>query len=769
MRATLQRQQLDVVPGAAASLIVDVVNTDAVIDGISARVIGLPEECVRTEPALLPLFPDSVGQLRISIAPPTDAPAGRHPLAVEITSHGARAPVQYHDVDLVVAPRPELTLSARPKLVRARRSARFVLEVANPGNVKLAVGLDARDADRSLTYRFSRPSLVLEPGTSAAVMLTARAPRLITGGDIDRNVNVSASARQLDQPPDSMDSDAEIEPQTAEIQFRQRPLLTRGLLTALILAGIVALWAGAFLFGLAKVFGKDPLTKNAPASFFSLTKADASGALAVGYQSTAAVLAGALPKNGQLPPGEGSQITGTVLGASDHQPVGRILVQAIRIHDGKQILVSSAGTQADGTYTLAGLFPISYYLRFTATGFHSVWYSGTAAGATSIRAAQAVPTTVQGTTTVKSLVIRGRPASISGSIDPGDTLRPVITQVSARLLVGATDQEPAATAKTDASGKYTLKNLPAPASYELTFTAQGYETSAIVDNVSGGEQRLEPTITLSAGEGQISGVVDDGAGQPIGGATVSTLVNGSRLTVLTPTVGQVGAYSLDHLPTPGTYVVTFSAPGHGTKTKIVDVGVGQEAIKTHFDATLIDGTGSVTGRVLDTQGHGLGNVTLTVGGAASTAIAPSTTTLTGDPRGAFVINGLAAPRSYTLTAELPGYRAATVPFTLAGNSKGAEVTIHLSRGAGSIGGEVTGRCPQPRCAGAAVTATNGLQVWTTAVGGPGGALPHGGYLITGLPPGTYSVTVTEKRLRQQTAIVTVADGESAHQDLRLGG
>lgn len=770
MRVTVSHRELEVAPGATASLVVDVVNNDAVIDGVSARVIGLPEESVRVEPALLPLFPDATGQVTLTFAVPRSLPAGRHSLVVEVVSHGAHAPTSHVDFDLLVEARPELRLSARPRIARGRRGGRFVLEVANPGNVRMQVDLDATDPNRVLAYRFSQSSFALDPGASAPVLLNVRAPRRVTGGDLDRNVSVTADARRLDLPPDTIDASGGPDQEIASVQLRQRPLISRGLLTALILAGIVGLWAGAFLLGLSKVFSQDPLTKQAPASFFALTKNPKTGAVNVDYNIADAAPFGALPKSGELPTGVGSQITGTVLGVSDHQPVGRILVQAIRMRRGAPLVVSSAGTQSDGTYTLAGLFPMNYLLKFSAPGFHTTYYSGGATGVTSLGAARAIQTAIQGSTTVTSILIKGKPATISGGVDPGDTLTPVTTTVTARPLQGGAGL-PTRTATTDATNTYHLRDLPAPATYELTFTAKGYASTVIVETVSGGDNRLEPVVTLSAGQGQISGFVRDDNGTAIGNATVSTTVNGAPLTILTPTAGAVGSYTLDHLPTPATYVVTFSAPGHGTTTRIVDLGVGPQAVRSNFDTSLIAGTASITGSVIGPDGEGLGGVTVTVGGSspgAPGALPPSTTTLTNGAKGSFAINGLAAPGSYTLTAQLAGYQSATVPITLDGRSRPKSVKIILSKNAGSIGGRVSGPCPQAACAGAIVTATNGQQVWTTAVSRADHDLPKGGYLITGLPAGTYSVTVTDTGMSQQTAIVLVHDNKRSPQDLTLG-
>ena len=54
MRVTADTRQLEVDPGSRAVVGVDVVNTGAVIDGISTRVIGLPEQYITAQPALLP-------------------------------------------------------------------------------------------------------------------------------------------------------------------------------------------------------------------------------------------------------------------------------------------------------------------------------------------------------------------------------------------------------------------------------------------------------------------------------------------------------------------------------------------------------------------------------------------------------------------------------------------------------------------------------------------------------------------------------------------
>ena len=108
-------------------------------------------------------------------------------------------------------------------------------------------------------------------------------------------------------------------------------------------------------------------------------------------------------------------------------------------------------------------------------------------------------------------------------------------------------------------------------------------------------------------------------------------------------------------------------------------------------------------------------------------------------------------------------------FDLNGTKRPASITIQLSQNAGTIVGRVQAPagCPETACVNAKVTATDGHQQWAVGVSSGGGTLRHGGYLISGLPPGTYTVTVTDDGMKQVTAIVTVRNGQRTTQDFVL--
>ncbi|MGN6088777.1 MAG: carboxypeptidase regulatory-like domain-containing protein [Actinomycetales bacterium] len=736
MRVTSNTPVLDVDAGGRAAVTVSVVNTSDVIDGISARIVGIPEQHVTSEPALLPLFPEDSGDVTLRVGLPPTFPAGRHPLTVEVRSQAVVIPPQHVDLDLVVPARPALKLTARPEVVRARRHGRFVLELANRGNVPLEVALHAADADRSMRLRFTPETLTVPAGAVATAVLEARSRWHIFGGDLGRPVTVETTGTHGEQSTDDR----------TVVTLRQRALIPRGLLTVLILAAIVGLWAAAFLFGLTRVFSGDPLTKTAPASFF------------ISSSDKQLVADDGLPaKDGALPAGAGGSIAGTVSATTTGEPVGRIVVEALRQSREGLVLVGSAASQVDGSFVIPGLFPGDYLLRFSATGYRTTWWPGASAQA----AAKPVTAVAQRVSSGVNVALTGLPGSIRGTVDPGDSLTPVVTTVTARALQtrsGAT--APAVTTKSRPDGSWALNGLPAPGTYEVSFTTPGYATTTVVEKVGGGQQRYVPTVRLSAGDGTISGTVT-AAGQALGGVTVTTTVDGKSLTTATPTQGVVGQFVLTGLPTPSTYVVTLSKDGYGSQTVVVDLGPGQ--VRKDLAVTLQDGTGSVTGLLTGSDGQGIGDATVTVGGVAKPV---ATQTLTTGDVGRFAISGLRSPGSYTLTFSKKGYVDQTVPVTLGAAGPPPTVDVVLPQGLGSIAGTVTAVGSGSAVSGAQVSVTDGSTTWTTTTVGGAGAT-GGSYLAPDLRPGHYAVTVTADGYLPATGIAEVTAGGSTTLDIGL--
>src|SRR6478735_2238406 len=824
MRVSSDTAVLDVRPGDSADIGVDVVNTGAVIDGVTARVVGLPDRHVTSRPAVLPLFPDSAGRLTLTLDLPAGFPAGRHPVTVEVRSRQAETTPGYLDLDLLVPSIAGLAISSRPQVIRAHRTARFVLTVVNRGNTALDVTLGAVDPERLMTDQLEPPSLVLPPATAADVLMTVKGPRMFVGTELDRPITVEATATIVPPsiaptapapalpghgtptpptgPPATAPAVADEpapEPLTATcpVTLKQRPWLTRGLLTALILLSIIALWAAVFLFGLGQVFAGDPQTKSAQASgpsFFVTPKPnavvitaapgrppDARGGAATPVveakavaQAEAATPEGqpvqvpgmptapedALPKDGTLPSGLAAAVSGTVVAKSSGEPVGRIMVEAVRrSSNGRLEVVSSAATQADGTYQVSGLFPGDYLLKFSATGFTTVWSPNAklSVGARPITVASGV------VSSGVNVTIAGKPATITGTIDKGDTTTKVIANVTARLITGPDPDKPVGKTVTDAAGKYTLKNLPAPGTYQLSFADQKnhYQVTTVRVVVGGGAHRIQPTVPLSAGNASISGMVTGADGKPLGQISVATTVKGTERTIATPTTGNVGAFHLDDLPTPATYVLTFSGTGYATHAESIDLQPGTSVKNLKIELT--SGSGTISGLLTDDTGAGLGGATVTVGGGANPV---TTTTLTQGTVGQYTLTGLPDPGTYTVTFTLAGYADQTVPLTLP-TTNPTLPTVKMQKSGGEISGVV--RDADGPVSGVAVVATDGVKTWPVTSTDASGGFVAGSYVIAGLPPGAYTVTATTEAGASTTALIEVTAGGSVTQNFTVAG
>lgn len=744
MRVLSAVDVLEVTPGGVGEIPLEVINTGEVIEGVTARVLGLPAEHTSTRPAVLPLFPDATGHLVVRLDLPGTFPAGTHPVTVEVNGRTGSVHPAHHDVDVVVDHRPRLVLAASPSVVRARRRATFEVQVRNEGNVPLDVSLRANDSDRSLQAAISPSTVSVPPGGSARCAVMVRGPRQTFGSDRDRPLRVQATAGE--------------QKETVALTLRQRSLLSRGLLTVAVLVGILAAWALIFVFGIRGVLGTDPLTRTAPPSFFAATpiEDDTTGAGGTGTGTAVDANgrpAGTVDRDGALGAGVGGVLSGTVVGASDGRGVGRITVDALRQGRDGLVLVGSAATQEDGTYTVAGLFPGSYYLRFSADGYDPLWFPDAPTEAD----AQLARAFTQDVTEGLDVAITGHPATIRGTVDAGDVTTPVTTTVVASATWAPDDAPLTFTTQASDDGSYAFTGLPAPGTYTLTFTAEGYQPVTTTEHVVGGQERYATKVLLGAGTGQISGLVTDG-NRPLGGVEVSTTLGGQDVVVGTPTIGQVGRFVIPGLATPGTYAVTFTKDGFSPTTLVVDLTAGE--VRSDIEVVLAGGAGIVTGTVTGPDGAGLGGVSVVVGGGPT---AVSGTTLTSGRVGAYTLVGL-EPGRYTLTFALPGHAPQSVAVDLStGTSAPVDVTLQPS--VGSITGRVLSG--GAGVAGVAVHATqNGQRVWT-ATSTDAGATPSGYYVIGDLPPGTYTISVPRDGRTVATAVVQVTAGSTASQDLTV--
>ncbi|HXW80920.1 MAG TPA: carboxypeptidase regulatory-like domain-containing protein, partial [Acidimicrobiales bacterium] len=709
MRAQLSPREITASPGQSFSFELELSNTSDVIDSISVSISGLTGASVKTSPEELPLFPGTSGTIAVSVTLPKGFVAGRHEAQAEAQARISAGEVAYCDLTVNVEPVTQADLSVSPLSKTGHRSSDFSVTLKNLGNTEIEVALEASDPERALRLSFLPEKALIEPASSAGADLTVRGPRHIFGSERSRQITIAGTA----QPVDAKGGPVPLE---AKITYVQRPTVARGVLTALMLAAVVCLWAVIFTFALNTILAQQSLTKLAPLSFFapitpavpkspsttgvtpssaaaaathpapgSSSAAHAAGATGGANASAAAAASGAAaasaanasaagfqPKD-LAPLGVGGVMTGTVVSPDEPGGVGLITVEAFLVGS-KVGTLSSAATSPNGQYQIVGLFPGTYKVAFTAPGFNTIWYPGTASQAS------AKPVQIAAQTTVNNInaEITGKPAKVTGMVATGETPSP---SVEVRLLLGNAPVGPSVAV--NGAGDYTLSNLASPATYTLEFTAKGFLQADQRVFVDAGQEVVANTVNLSAGVGEIEGTVTGGNG-PLGGVNVTASANGNTFMSATPTVGGVGRFSLPRLPTPATYLLTFSKRGFASRSVAVDLLAGK-TIKG-LQVSLVGGTGTVSGTVFGPGKVPLGGVTVTVGGMAKPA---STQTLTAGAPGYFTISGLPTPGDYSLTFSLSGYTSQTLGVNLTSDGRASGLDVVLEPAVGQIKGTIT--------------------------------------------------------------------------------
>jgi thermitase len=230
-------------------------------------------------------------------------------------------------------------------------------------------------------------------------------------------------------------------------------------------------------------------------------------------------------------------ITGTVTDAENGSPI----VDAT-VTDGTR----TAATDATGKYIIADLPPGSYEVTVSKEGYES--------SSSTVDVPSGNSAVVD--FSLNEVIVLG---SITGSVTDAEDGSPI---------VGTAVTDGARTATTDASGEYTIADVPS-GSYEVTASKEGYQTSSsTVDVLPGTTAVAEFSLNEIIIPGSITGSVTDAEdGSPIVGATVN---DGTR-TAITDASGK---YTLIDVP-PGSYEVTASKEGYESTTSSVTVTSGE--------------------------------------------------------------------------------------------------------------------------------------------------------------------------------------------------
>jgi hypothetical protein len=723
VRTELRPLDVTVRPGGLTIVEIEVGNTADVIDGITARVEGIDPSWVHLPIPVLSLFPESTGVLPVHVRFPPTTVVGDYLVVITLESTIDASRRSTHDLWLHVDPVEAASLRLRPSVVSGGREGHFGAIVSNEGNVAIDFTMSALDETRQLDTDVAPLTLTVPAASEAVAEITVSGKRPWFGQPLARSVQIAADTPTLHL--------------RGIATFQQRPRIPRGLLTVALLAGIIALWAFIFLFGVNLLRGQADPAKAVAANF------NEGGVRDVPLEAV------------------GGSALGKVTAASTGNGMARITVEAYRVtSQGETEMTASAGTADDGTYTLAGLLPGRYKLRYAADGFDDLWYPAAASSSE----AEEVEIEARGEVEDLDVALAGQPGRMTGNVDlPAGVATGSPVTVTLQEVPEPSDDPnaPAPVApppiqQVTTDGSISFEGLRTPGTYRITIEAEGFAPQQFTQVIGGGADTVLNTVKLGAATGSLAGTVRGSDGQPLGNVTVRVTSGEIVKEATTPTSGNVGTFLVDGLDTPRTYVVTFSREGFSEQAIALDLGAG--AARTGVDGVLTGGTGTLTGVVTGPDGSPLGGVAVVVSAGDFTA---QTATLTTGSPGSYTVSDVPTPGAYTVTFSLDGYLDETrqagflVPTTLSG------VSVQMRPADASVRGTVTGS--GRTVAAATVELTDGELTRRTATA----ANPAGGFVFPDVPPGSYTLTVTAPGFARRVSLVTVAAGDDAVRDVNL--
>jgi hypothetical protein len=669
-------------------IIVQVQNDEQIIKEVHARPGFIPSEAYVSRPLVISLFPAETADIQLEITLPRETPAGLYQLPIEVSDENG--PIGTLTADIQVAPFDELSISVSPRVTAAGSKTSFVVTTTNRGNRPTGVSLTAADADRALKFTIEPRRAQLEGGQAVAFSVNAKGKRPFVGNAVPRAIQIDIATRSNT---------------TSEtVTFTQKPRLSRGLLTALLLLSIILIWALVFSAGFRSALAGQEPKKAVNSAWITGSKPDPS--VSIGSINT------------------------KIVAASDGRPLARMIISAELVDKSRP--ATAASSDEDGVVTLSGLTTGIYKLTVSGDGYVDQTVSQTV---------RVVPSD-EPIVLPQDIEMVGNPASIKGLTSGGDPA-PVST-VEARLMVNEVPSSEVITATSDATGLFAIENMPSPGRYRLTFTAVGFEPIQLFQEVAAGETVTMPTVKLQAGPGSVTGMVVDQNGIPLGGAAITATAGSDVIATVTPTSGaEVGKFVLSELRTPATYLMQISLEGYGTQTQTIKVGPGESVVLT-TSIIMSKGTGVVRGAVTDESGNALGGVSVT---ASNGAIVGQTISV--DSGGFYSLSGLVAPGNYILTFSKEGYIPEVVGVALSSSLGASTSNVVLQRSNNAITGTIVNSIGTA-ISGATIIATSGLTSLSTL-----STDPNGDFRLEGLTNGWWTVTISATGFQESVVLIQV--------------
>ncbi|MGG4167943.1 carboxypeptidase regulatory-like domain-containing protein [Rossellomorea vietnamensis] len=423
------------------------------------------------------------------------------------------------------------------------------------------------------------------------------------------------------------------------------------------------------------------------------------------------------------------QQTATINGTITDQSTGLVLPNTtVSLLQGISIIATTQ-SNASGFYTFTNVVPGNYTVQAARTNY----VTGTA----NVSA-------VGGTSTTADIALVPQPSTISGNVSNGGP----INNATVQLLNNSGTV--VATTTTNVAGNYSFVNVT-PGLYNVTVLASGFQshTKSVMTEPN---QAAVVNFILIANPGSISGTVRDSTNNTVIALANVELLDSNGIPIASTTANGSGQYSFNNLA-PGNYQVRSFAANYSTTTVSSTVTAGNI---TNTNIFLEPNPGSIQGTVIDSETMSAITGASVQAVNSQNVIVASTIT---NGSGQYSLSSL-LPGSYSLIFTANGYATQTLGAVVTSNA----VTI-VDAALSKLAGALIGTVQDPNAVaipGATVTVfQNNIQVGSVITDS------NGNYMVSGLPPGSYTVVVSAPNYTTESVAAMIENGQTTTVNVTL--
>jgi len=712
-----------------------VTNTSEVIDAFTVEVLGVDQAWTSISEQRFSLFPGATQSVDITLTLPPDTPAADRSITIIVRSENDPLRFESEQVGLTVPPRMATSVALDPALVSGGRTGRFGLIISNQGNAPVqarAVGTDPEDL---ATFDFEPSLIEIAPGRTQAIEVAATGGRAWFGQPRARTFEFGLAG--TDGPP-SMGT------------FIQRPRVPRWLIALL---GLL-LAATIFALVLSQVF--DSVVDEASVDDGVINDAlDNDGTDGPLIPANPGTITGVLTTTtrSQIP----ADAEATALAAPRQADGGgdvALGVPAFQVEvfdaDAPDAPLATAATDVSGRFTITNLqLDTPYLLLFSGAGYPEVWYAADSTGVDGPGDADPISIPTEDPTDLGEIQIGGIPVVVEGTVS-GDAAGATIQLIRTGVLDPGVDAIVAETTVAP-DGTFTLPDIPSPADLTMVVSKPGFGTTRRAVTIQPGDTLGPISIELRPAQGAVVGRVNTPDG-PRGGVVITATDGTLVIDTVSYTLGDVGAYTLRNLSTPGSYTITASLAGYQSTSASVVLADGQTSPSV-VDIALAPATGRLQGEVLlDGEVSGEIEITITGGDEIVRTIRPAGAS--SDAPGTYELRGLPVPGSYTLAFAGAGIETEVRVANLDTSAVSATIPlVNLRRSERTVSGIVT--ASGAPFSGAVVVLSDGAGDLRSVVSAND---PAGEFAFANVPPGTYTLSASRLGALASVVPVTVSPG-----------